>query len=483
MLSKLSITPRVQFVLVTAFALVVMFSKLEGSGLANWDDCYYAQKAKEILATGDWFTMHYNHAPELDNPPFFIWLIALSFKLFGVSEYTACLPSALMGVATVALVFAFGRKLYSTWAGTFAAFVLATTTPFVKYARHAMMDVTLSFFVVLALLSLVLAVRENRRPFFLLWGACIAICVLIKSVLGFFPLAITVVYLLMAGRWRTFVDPWFFGGTIVALALGCSWYVHQYVTFGTTFLKVHFGWLILQRGFTLGPKPWYSHFGYFRDIARYYWPWLPLLLVGMVQGARRAWKRDEGSLLLILWVVIIIGVMSVMRSQVLWYIMPAFPAAALICGASLDSFLSEPVKVRIVRFGVVLTVVVAAVINLLPVELGKERETDVRVLAPYVRHFASQGSRVIGYKFESHEVNNALLFYSDHAAYPIAMRLEDLAQALSDSSRVFCVLSTAELDSVTRAIPSVTVVRRVERLALIASRPVDASGVVTWKER
>jgi 4-amino-4-deoxy-L-arabinose transferase-like glycosyltransferase len=482
MLSQLPTTPRFQLILVTLFAAVLFFSKLGGNGIANWDDCYYAQKAKEILATGDWLTMHYDGMPEVDNPPFFMWLVALSFLAFGVSEYAAIFPSALMGVATVALVWVFARRLYTPWAGTFAAFVLATTAPFLKYGRHAMMDVTLSFFVTLALLSLYLAVHENRRPYFLLWGACIAVAILIKSVLGFFPLVVSGAYLTASKRWRVFGDGWFIGGASLALALGCAWYAHQYAKFGQWFLERHFGWLIVQRGFARDPEPWHAHLSYLRDLARYYWPWLPLLTFGLVHGAARAWKGDHRALLLVLWLMIITVVMSLTQSRMLWYIMPIFPAAAMICGALLDSWLSEPVKARAVRYGAVLTVLVAAVVQFTPIQLSAEREIDARVLAPYVRHFASSGAPVYGYRFETHEVNNALLFYSDHAAYPIHATTEELSSAFAEPSLALCVLHSADLDSVVRAMPSVHVVRRVERLALISNASVDTSGIVTWKE-
>lgn len=475
------VSSRFQFVLVTLFAAVLFFSKLGGNGIANWDDCYYAQKAKEILATGDWLTMHYNGMPEVDNPPFFIWLVALSFAAFGVSEWAAVFPSALMGVATVSLVWMFARRLFTPWAGTFAAFVLATTMPFLKYGRHAMMDVTLSFFVTLSLFSLYLAVHEKRKPFFLLWGACIAVAILIKSVLGFFPLVISVAYLALSGRWRTFGDRWFLGGAALALVLGCAWYAHQYAAFGAWFLERHFGWLILQRGFEREAEPWHAHLSYLRDLAKYYWPWLPLLGIGLAHGARRAWKGDHRSLLLVLWVLVIAGAMSLTQSRMLWYIMPIFPAAAMICGALLDSWLGEKVKARAARGGVVLTIVVAAVVNFTPIQLSAEREVDARVLAPYVRVFASAGAPVYGYRFETHEVNNALLFYSDHAAYPIFDEVEGLAAAFSAPAPAFCVLHTAHLDEVVRAIPAVHVVRRVERLALVSNRPVDASAVVTWE--
>ena len=161
-LSRSVSDPRFQLGMVLILAVVIIFSKLGGNGLANYDDCFYAQKAKEILKTGDLMTMHFNNQPAWENPPFFMWLIALSYKLFGVNEFAAKFPSAFFGVATVFLVYVIARKLYDPWVAFFSSFVLSTTFIFTRYARHAMMDVTLSFFVCLSILALLLALERRR---------------------------------------------------------------------------------------------------------------------------------------------------------------------------------------------------------------------------------------------------------------------------------------------------------------------------------
>ena len=145
---------RLHIALIALVSIILIFSKLGGTGLANYDDCYYAQKAKEILQTRSWMTMHLNNRPTYDNPPFYMWLVALSYTVFGVSEYAAKFPSALMGVSTIILVYFFARYLFGPWIGFFSSAVLSTTSFFTRYARHAMFDVTLSFFVCLAMFAL-----------------------------------------------------------------------------------------------------------------------------------------------------------------------------------------------------------------------------------------------------------------------------------------------------------------------------------------
>ena len=471
--------PRFHLALVTLLAITLMFSQLADNGLPNYDDCYYAQKAKEILQTGDWITLHYNGEPRSDNPPLYMWFVAFSYKIFGISEYAARFPSALLGVATVVLVYFFARWLFGFWAGFFSAFVLTTTLLFVRYARRAMVDTTLSFFVCLALFALVLALQKDRR-YFLLWGASISLAILTKSVLGLFPLVITVIYLLTAKRIKLFLNPYFLLGLLTILLLGGSWYLHQYLTLGQQFIHVHFRWLILQRAFFLKPEPWYAQLSYFKQLAFHYWPWLPLLVFGMARWARRAGRKDENTYLLVLWVGTILLALSLQQSRIGWYMLPIFPAAAIICGATLQELLREQGKLIFTKTCGVLAIVAFLAINATPLQLSPPRETDVRVLAPYVKHFASRGARVTAFRQVPHRLNNVLLFYSDRAAFPIYEGYPELAQALGEPALVLCIVDRSDLETVVESVPGIYVLRKTDRLALISNQPLDTTDVRIW---
>jgi len=93
------------FWLVRLVCLVIVFSNLGSSALFDPDEGRNAEKAREILLLGDWVTPYENFLPTLDKPVFFYWLVAISFKLFGLSEWSARLPSALAGLGCIFLVY------------------------------------------------------------------------------------------------------------------------------------------------------------------------------------------------------------------------------------------------------------------------------------------------------------------------------------------------------------------------------------------
>ena len=82
--------PYVYFVLAFLLATVLLFSNLWVGDL-GLDSAAYATISRSILRTHDWIVPHYEHCPEFQDcwlhPPLFYWMTAVSFKLFGVTEF------------------------------------------------------------------------------------------------------------------------------------------------------------------------------------------------------------------------------------------------------------------------------------------------------------------------------------------------------------------------------------------------------------
>ena len=467
----------VQLLAIFLLAVTLIFSKLGGTGLANYDDAFYAQKAKEILTTHDWMTMHYNGRPAFENPPFFMWCIAVSYKIFGVNEYAAKFPSAFFGTGTVLLVFFFGRYLFNQWTGFFSAAILSTTIMFTRFASRAMMDVTLSFFVTLALFSFVLSSRGNRR-YFLLWGISIAVCILTKSVLGFFPAIISLLFIVVKKRWDLLKETYAYVGIFLILVFGCSWYYAEYFLYGDVFIRIHFGWLILERGLLLESQAWYEHLSYGKDLLTYDWPWLPLFVWGF-WIALKNFKKEEMAIL-VLWCATIVITMSMMKSRVMWYILPIIPAASMLSGNVAAHFLSESKKILSSKILLAVAYVAIIIIDATPIRLSQERETDIRVLAPYVKYYAQRGCTIIGYGYDYYSLNNALMFYSDHAAEPIYRDVASLQKALASSDTVLVVIDSNVLSSLPPSFAWYDVVRKTDEMSLLSNHKLNISGIRTW---
>jgi 4-amino-4-deoxy-L-arabinose transferase-like glycosyltransferase len=404
----------------------ILFARLGGAHLANFDDCYYAQKAKEMVRGGDWLTPHFGGVPRLDNPPLFLWLQSIAFLTFGVSDRAAIFWSALSGALCIPLLYLLARRVrldpFESW---FAAGALLTTQYFLKYARHAMFDVFLTLLFLCAIFAYVRAVQGDRRHFLLL-GLATGLGILTKSVLGLFPWIIAVLHLLGTGRARVLRDGWFLAGAAMAVAVAAPWYVASFRLFGDQFVEEHFRWLLLRRGLGVGAgdRPWWSHFDYLRELATVYWPWLPLAAAGSVIAARRAsaqadpgsaWSARDTARLLVLWFVVPVGIMSLGAEKKLWYIMSVFPCLALLAGLGAGAWVRKETTCRRVQVGgFALLGAAALAVWLFPIPLSKERKPDLQRIAIATRSLVPAGERLLNLDAGYWKTVNQFLYYSDH---------------------------------------------------------------------
>jgi hypothetical protein len=207
---------------VLALAALPLLSGLGAWPLMEPDEGRNAEVAREMLAHGWWAIPHFDGLAYLDKPVLLFWMVAGSFRLFGVSELAARLPSAFAALASMALTFELGRVLVGWRRGLLAALVFATTPIVLTYGRLVIFDLPLTACTTAALYGFVRArLGEGRAGvrfdggWFALVGVAIGLAVLMKG-----PVGIAVPLLLwLAGR-GAFVDRRRGGaGPLVALAM------------------------------------------------------------------------------------------------------------------------------------------------------------------------------------------------------------------------------------------------------------------------
>lgn len=384
-------------------------------GLPNFDDTYYAQKAKEMFASGNLWVVTHNGLPDFANPPLPFWLTSLAFKIFGVSGYAAVFFTALFGVATVYLTYLLCHHLFKNdWIAFFSAFILVFPGMFADSSRRGMVDIILACCVTGAMYFFVKGL-ENRK-YYLLFGFMTALAILTKSVLGGFPLVIAVATLVWSGRWKELFSPAFLMGAVLALVLGFSWHLVNGFIFGQSFLDVHFGMLLMNRAFGEFASPLFF-LGYAQDFLRNYWPWLPVTLVGLYQFGRRAFmEKDIRYQLLFSWVIVVFLVMSTSRNQTLRYLFMIFPALAILNARTIGDWIQERAKEKSLPYIYGIVMATVFFVNATPFQVKvtlSPNSVDVRQLAAVIHLNTPSGQKVGNYRLSTHNPRNALLFYSD----------------------------------------------------------------------
>lgn len=153
----------IPWTLVVLISATLLFSNLGGWGLWSPDEPRYAEVAREMVLTGDYLIPHLNGRTYTRKPPLLFWVDALSYKVFGVKEWTARLPVAIMGLVAVLATMYLGTRLFSPLVGFWGGLILITIPWFTWEARRAKMDIPLTLLVLLAIMAFYFGNLVDRR--------------------------------------------------------------------------------------------------------------------------------------------------------------------------------------------------------------------------------------------------------------------------------------------------------------------------------
>lgn len=129
----------------SALVLFISFFRLGALTLFDVDEAVFAEATKEMVQSGDWITPTYNGENRYDKPIFFYWLMAASYKVFGVGEFGARFPSAFLGFMLCAAVYFSVRHAQGERNALYAVVALSLSIFFVAYSHAAVTDMTLTF--------------------------------------------------------------------------------------------------------------------------------------------------------------------------------------------------------------------------------------------------------------------------------------------------------------------------------------------------
>lgn len=313
-------------------AIFLYGTNLETLPLRDWDEGIVASVAREIWRKDlNWFYPTLANQPYFNKPPLVHLLIAITYYLGGVSEWTTRLLPAMLSAFSVPLLYGIGREIFPRRTpAVFAALIYLTLLPVVRHGRLAMLDGAVLCFFLLMLWCLLRSRRDLRYALGV--GIGLGLICFTKGILGLLLFAIAVIFIAWdTPRLLTSGYLWF--GLLLGLAPVFAWYYAQWLHYGLLFLNVHFLNQSLQRiwqpvsGNTA--PPWY----YLLEIVKYSWPWL----LFWPSGLRLAWEnRNMGwAKLILVWIGIYFLAISAMSTKLPWYVLPVYPALALTGGAQL----------------------------------------------------------------------------------------------------------------------------------------------------
>ena len=395
--------------LVAAFALLYGF-RLGSYPLGPGDEGRYAEVPREMLASGDWVIPRLNEVYYFEKPPLMYWLTAMSESVFGLNAWAVRFVPAMLALGGVLLTYATARRLHGRDAGVASAVVLGTSLLYFAIGRLPLLDMGLTVLMSATLFCFLLAVREppgtRRRWLFYGLYASAALATLTKGLIGFLVAgAVMFLWLLIFNQWKRLRPLHLPSGILIFLAIALPWHLlaaaraetwaHRY------FVVEHF-----ERFFTpvaKRPGAWYY---YIPVLLGGLIPWMPCLFPALRDRLRggpsdqlrgtspssvwAARDRNADAWFLVTWVAFIFLFFSKSQSKLVPYILPVFPALAVIIGAWLADAMRAPDgrqrlrnSLRVVTFlcGLLAFALVAAVLAPRLVKLDAAQAVVLRPLA------------------------------------------------------------------------------------------------------
>ncbi|MFH1406729.1 MAG: glycosyltransferase family 39 protein [Candidatus Omnitrophota bacterium] len=382
---------RISLVLIIILAAYgIFFFRLGERSLWDPDEPRYAQAAREMLETGDFITPTFNHELRFDKPPLTYWLITLAYKIFGVSEFSARFFPALFGLGTIFLTYLIATVLADKKAGFISAAVLATSAEFAVLSRVCTPDIILCFFITLAVFLFL------KKRLILSFGA-MALAVLTKGPVGLvLPALIFGMFILFAKK-REYAPPKdiFIGGALF-LILALPWYYLVISQHGKGYVESFFVFHHLERFFS-------SEFHHSEPF--YYY--IPMFLAGFLPwSVFLPWAiKNKPKLFLILWAAVPFVLFSLSKAKIPNYILPMFPAAAIMVGDFI-----EKRKLEKIFKGTVIFMIITGIAVFLFIIPRFDIERSGKEVAAMAEGLSQQGERFATYKF----FKPSFVFYARH---------------------------------------------------------------------
>ena len=319
--------------------IVISINLLWGIGsipLLDPDEPVYAETAREMIEFKDYLSPRIFNEYWYDKPPMYYWLVAGAFKITGSSDFSARLPSGIMGIATILMLYLFLKRITNEDAAFWSSMVLGTCIEFFYLGKAAVTDMTLLFFLTGALLAFI---KQKYWFMYIFMG----LATLTKGPIGIvFPGAIIFFYLLamrQLGELKRMHLGW---GLLIYILVAGPWYYLMYHVHGQVFIDTFLGFNNITR-FTTPEHP--------TRVVWYYY--IPVLIVGLfpwtglfLSSLKASYQESSGSdfdlmIFMNIWWLFVFIFFTISKTKLVSYIFPLFPPIAVIIGWNIARLLNE----------------------------------------------------------------------------------------------------------------------------------------------
>ncbi|OUL37728.1 phospholipid carrier-dependent glycosyltransferase [Nostoc sp. T09] len=322
---------RLPYVTLLIWLLPLLLCNSGQNSLMAHDEGYYAGRARQMFESGDWIAPWGNAHHKTPGP---YWLIASSYQLFGVSEFSARIPSAIAGIFCLVTIYEIGKILLGKKVAWLAATILSVEFLWLQSCRLAAPDIPMILLVLLAILSFLKAEIHHKYSYYWLFiaGLSFGLGFLMRSLMIFLPMIALLPYLIGEHRrHHHLANPMLYLGLAVGLIPTLAWLWLSWSRYGYESFNRLLGFVV-----ELGSED-RNHNGvlfYFWNIPLKSFPWGFFSLIGLAVVLHRPIARYQ---------LILVGVplvwfteLSIFSTRLSHYALGLYPFIALLAALGLD---------------------------------------------------------------------------------------------------------------------------------------------------
>ncbi len=323
-----------QVALLLVLCYFSFFYRLGERALTDPDEGRYAVPAREMLVRGDFLTPYFNGEPRLNKPALIYWLIAGSYKLFGINEFAARFPSAVAATGMVLVMFFFCRFMFTPLIALLTGIILALSPHYLVIARISNTDMTLSFFITLSLSCFMTFYIDRKRTFFLfLMYIGIAFATFTKGYVGLIvPLIVIFVFLASLKDLSFIRQTKPLKGLLIFLLINAPWYITVVLTH-----KELLHYFVVEEGllrfFTTEHERYEPVWYYPLLLTGTLFPWSFFMLRAFLKQVKGGIKNfaagEPRHFFIFIWYISILILFSLSSSKLATYVLPLIPALAV----------------------------------------------------------------------------------------------------------------------------------------------------------
>ena len=307
--------------LIAVFAALLFFPFLGQVHLFDWDEANFAEAAREMVITGEYFKVQINYAPFWEKPPLFIWFQAASMNIFGINEFGARFPNAICGILTLIVLFLIGRKLYDDTFGWIWVLAYAGSILPHFYFKSGIIDPWFNFFIFLGIYFIAEAIYADSKKwrFYLIAGVFTGLGVMTKGPVALLLFGLVYFVFLVIKKFRYFPKPTNLLTLLLSIIFaGSIWFIIEIINgrfyIVSEFIVYQIRLLSTQDAGHGGP--FYYHFVV---ILIGCFPASFFCLGGLLKRGQTTDKQSDLRLLMIILLLTVLIVFSIVKTKILHY--------------------------------------------------------------------------------------------------------------------------------------------------------------------